>query len=412
MSVSRLVAIAFILTAAAVGWAVLGASVDYRTTSQDTQLKQRVGSLWGREQVQRAPSFTTLAAKSKAAPPPVTEASDVRADLKLDQRRKGLLWYSTYGVAFKGTYRVGSVAPTSSVELRFPLPVPDADYDAFVVRVDGREVPATFVGGVARAAFDMRAGKQRVVDVEYRTQGMDRWSYVPASGGDGRIRDLTLAMTTDFAAVDFPDGAVSPTAKSRTGDGWTLTWHYDKLVSGRAIALEMPQPLNPGPIAARISLFAPVSLLFFFASLVLLTATRGVKLHPMNYAFLAAGFFAFHLLFAYLVDRVDLNVAFAASALTSLVLCVGYLWLAIGRTAALAEAAIGQLIFLVLFSYSFFFEGITGLTITIGAIITLGYFMLRTARTDWETAFARSGGAGALPAVPPATPAPAPASTA
>ena len=36
------------------------------------------------------------------------DASAVRVDLALDQRRKGLLWYATYGVTFAGTYRLGT----------------------------------------------------------------------------------------------------------------------------------------------------------------------------------------------------------------------------------------------------------------------------------------------------------------
>ena len=58
-------------------------------------------------------------------------------------------------------------------------------------------------------------------------------------------------------------------------------------------------------------MFAPVSLLFFFFLLFLLTALRGVDLHPMNYFFLAAAFFAFHLLLAYLVDWISIHLAFA-----------------------------------------------------------------------------------------------------
>ncbi len=40
-----------------------------------------------------------------------------------------------------------------------------------------------------------------------------------------------------------------------------------------------------------------------------------------------------------------------------------------------------------LFSYSFFFTGYTGLAITIGAVLTLAFFMAKTARVDWETVF-------------------------
>jgi len=44
----------------------------------------------------------------------------------------------------------------------------------------------------------------------------------------------------------------------------------------------------------------------------------------MHYFFVAAGFFSFHLLFAYLVDHVDVTVAFLASSLVSLMLVVSW----------------------------------------------------------------------------------------
>lgn len=40
--------------------------------------------------------------------------------------------------------------------------------------------------------------------------------------------------------------------------------------------------------------------------------------------------------------------------------------------------------FLVLFTYAFFFEGYTGLTITIGSILTLAAMMQFTGRVNWE----------------------------
>jgi inner membrane protein involved in colicin E2 resistance len=149
----------------------------------------------------------------------------------------------------------------------------------------------------------------------------------------------------------------------------------------------MPVPPNPGPLVARITAFAPVSLLFFFAALILLTATSGIRLHPVHYGFLAAAFFAFDLLLAYLADQIDINVAFVIAAATSIALVVGYLLVVVGRNRALVEIAISQFVFLVLFSYSFFFSGFTGLAITIGAVLTLAYFMSKTAKVDWETVF-------------------------
>jgi len=54
--------------------------------------------------------------------------------------------------------------------------------------------------------------------------------------------------------------------------------------------------------AARLTAFAPVSLLFFLAVMVILGVLGGQGLHPVNYGFLSAAFFAFHLLLAYLVE--------------------------------------------------------------------------------------------------------------
>jgi inner membrane protein involved in colicin E2 resistance len=149
-----------------------------------------------------------------------------------------------------------------------------------------------------------------------------------------------------------------------------------------------------------MSFFAPVSLLFFFSVLVLMGMVRRVNLHPMNYFFLAAGCFAFQLLFAYLVDLIPLTPAFVISAVVSLVLVNGYLFAVVGlRFAQLGVVA--QFAYMVLFSYSFFFEGLTGLTITIGAIVTLALLMAATARVNWAEKF---GSKFALRGMPPPVP--------
>ncbi len=404
----RLFAVALILVVATVAWVVLGGSVEFRTHDVGQEGTEQVGQLWGSAQIQQAPRF--FSANRQLA----LRGSNVTADFELEQRKRGLLWYATYTVDFAGAYTVENVSAEEVVaEMSLVFPSPDGVYDGFGVTVDGTEVPVTYGEGSAHAKFPIPAGSSVEVATGYRTQGQDEWRY-SATEGVSVIENFTLVMTTDFEQIDFPTDTVSPTAKERDGAGWILTWDYERLVSGRQIGLIMPVPLNPGPVASRISYFAPVSLLFYFAALVLLMATRRVRIHPMNFAFLAAGFFAFHLLFAYLVDRVDIYVAFAIASVVSVVLCVSYLAKAVNDRRAVLEAAVGQFVFLVLFSFSFFFEGFTGLAITIGAVLTLGYFMLRTAHLDWAEVFERdsvertmraAAGPG-LPPVPPAPPGP------
>jgi hypothetical protein len=308
-------------------------------------------------------------------------------------------------VDYQAAYRLqnpNGTDATATMEFRFPTP--DGIYDGFSVRVDDAEAPVKYADGLATTTFTLPANRPVIVETGYRTQGLDEWHYAPAPTGAAVVNDFSLVMTTDFADVDYPGDAASPTDSEIENGGALLTWDYESLVTGRPIGLIMPKPENPGPLATRISMFAPVSLLFYFAALVLLTATSGIRVHPMNYAFLAAGFFAFHLLLAYLADHIDINLAFGIASVVSVALCVGYLTLVLGRGVALREIAVSQVVFLVLFSYSFFFQGLTGLAVTIGSVLTLAYFMAKTARVDWEQAFARP-----KREIPPLTPPPAPA---
>jgi len=79
------------------------------------------------------------------------------------------------------------------------------------------------------------------------------------------------------------------------------------------------------------------------------------------------------------VDHISLHWSFLICSVVSVFLLVSYLRLVVDARFALIEAGVAQLVFLVLFSYAFFFKGFTGLAITIGAIVTLFLAMQITA---------------------------------
>jgi len=222
--------------------------------------------------------------------------------------------------------------------------------------------------------------------VTYRSRGVDQWLY-RFGPGITNVQNFNLVVNTDFRDFDFPPQTVSSSTKELTEKGWKLGWKFDSLVAGFNIGVEMPKKLQPGTLASQMSFFAPVSLLFFYTVLVIIGAVRGQNLHPMHYFFLGAAFFAFHLLFAYLADHVAIELAFAISAIVSLLLVITY----VGRVAnwgfAIRTVGVAQFLFLILFSYAFFYEGYTGLVITIGAIITLAVMMQVTAKVNWEEVF-------------------------
>jgi len=387
MTVGRLVAIIFIFGCVLTAWVVLGASITMRTNENIGPLGKQVEELWGGEHIQSAPVVTLTTTGNKTTRAEL-DSGDIRVQLNLEHRRKGLLWYATYGVAFDGlyTFHNTSSAPATAT-VTFSFPSENTIYDDFEFRVG--DLTATPTGGAASELTRkllLAPGEEAEIHVSYRSRGLDQWVY---RFGEGitTVRNLSLVVNTDFADYDFPPRSISPSTKERTSEGWQLRWQFANLVAGSDLGVKMPPRLNPGPLASRMSYFAPVSLLFFFTVLVVLGAVRGINLHPMHYFFLGASFFAFHLLFAYLVDHVVLELAFIVAALVSMALVISYLGRVVGWRFALREAGISQFLFLVLFSYAFFFEGYTGLVVTIGAIITLAALMHITARVDWGEVF-------------------------
>jgi len=316
------------------------------------------------------------------------ESSAVDVALDLEHRQKGLLWYSTYKVAFAGSYGFHNTSEKEeTVNFALNFPTSNAIYDDLVFTVDGTPVATSNQHNAAMGSVKIPAGQVARLAVGYRSQGLNEWRYSFGSKDVAQVRDFTLKMKTNFKEIDFPDNTLSPSEKHETGNGWNLAWSYKNLVSGHQIAMVMPEKLQPGPLAGRISFFAPVSLFFFFFIMLIITTMRGIDLHPMNYFFLAAAFFSFHLLLAYLVDHVSIHLAFAISAAVSVFLVVSYLRLVVGFHFASREAAFAQVVYLVMFSYAFFLKGFTGLAITIGSVATLFVAMQVTGRIRWTDRF-------------------------
>src|SRR5208283_798189 len=260
-------------------------------------------------------------------------------------------------------------------------------YDGLQMKINDQPLALTTDNEGTFGRADVPAGQTASLHVAYRSQGLDCWRY-QLGDGIAQARDFLLTMQTDFRDIDFADDTLSPTSKELVPGGWQLTWQYSNLVSGFQIGMTMPQKLQPGPLAGEISYAAPVSLFFFFFLMFIITTLRNIDLHPMNYFFLATAFFAFHLLLAYLVDHISIHAAMILASIVSVVLVVSYLRLVVGLRFAALEAGTAQLIYLVLFSYAFFWKGFTGLAITVIAIITLFVVMQVTGRIRWSERFA------------------------
>lgn len=403
--IKQIAAITFIYFCVCAAWMILGSTVVLRTGEQHDRLNSRVEQLWGSEQRQEAPviyggylpeqvnaaaqsstsglrqSAKSLVGGSQVLP----DSSKVHVGLNLEQRRKGLLWYPTYRVSFSGAYELSNTDDRQkTMILRFALPDKKGVYDNLKLSIGDKQVSDLHPqDGVISTSFEMPAHKSETLNISYDSMGVGSWRYT-AGKGLTLTKKFKLDMETNFRSIDFPEGTRSPGNKVQTKTGWKLNWSYDNTMTGSDIGMSMPKLLNPGPLVSDVTFFAPVSLFFFFYVVWLTSTIRSVKLHPMHYFFVGAAFFSFHLLLAYSVDHIPVELSFFICSIVSVFLVMSYISRVIPDRHFVRQVGISQFIYLVLFSYTFFLEQFTGLIITCLSIMTLFVSMQYTVRVDWS----------------------------
>lgn len=408
----RIAGIGAVWVLASVGWLVLGGVTQLRKDAQGDKLRDSVQDLWGNQQIQGAPQLvfhhqtqgqvertetkngvevvvSELVTRWNERSVPLA-SSDIDVRLSSDLRRKGLTWYSLYGVTFAGDFSYVHQGPErGELEVVLAFPDPTALYDDFRFLVDGRDASAGLdpSGGKLRARVAVAPGQRVQIHAGYASRGLDRWQY-RLSEGVGRHERFALTMHTDFSDIDFPSGTLSPSHKQREARGHRLQWKFGRIVTGKGIGMVTPSRIQPGDLASQLALSAPVSLFFFFVVIFVLATLREIELHPINYLLLAGAFFAFHLLFAYSVDHLPVEAAFILASAVSVFLVVSYLRRVVSPRFAYVEAGAAQLVYLVGFSLAHFWEGFTGLTTTVLAIVTLYLIMRLTGGVRWSQALA------------------------
>ena len=421
MTAFRFFLIIVVFCAASVGWMILGSTIEYRTSSLTRRLGVEVDALWGpTDVVQPAPTqlARTVYMKNNVehvswSDPADPLASEIDVRFVHDHRYKGLIWFSTYTVEFSGTYTVACRDPNGRPErFEFTLPSRASAFENLRASLDGQPLDLADVKRANTLTVSLPGDTQpHTVAVAYRTQGRDRWLYDLGRGGEAAtmVRQFTLTAATDFTEIDYPKGSISPTPSpaEAVDGGMQAIWKFENRTSREKIGIEMPSRQNAGAVAGRMAFSAPVGLLFFFTILFTVVILKKVSLHPMHYLFISAGFFAFHILMAYLVDRITLEYAFWICAVVSVFLVISYMRLVAGVKFAVVYVGLAQLVYLVGFSYAFTWEGNTGLTITIAAIATLFVLMQATGRLDWSDVFKRPPAPSvAAQRTPPAAPGP------
>jgi len=403
--IRRYVVLGVVWAGCTAAWMLLGTTLLVRSGETSSALVNEVHQLWGPPLDQGAPSGqyteqrpreerrtlydangrpyeTTVQKMEDVSYPLPLVSTRAQVALALEHRQKGLLWFPTYAADFEGRYVVANdTAASRSVTVSFPLPARGAIYDGFeILDEKGKSIGAEVDAGSAHWVVTLAPSDRHAFQVRYRTRGTSSWTYRPAAAGSSVIRDFSLEIRSTARGIDYSPGSISPSRAAADGAGWHGSWEFRSLVGSAPISLELPQKTNPGPLAARITFFAPVALLFYFFVVGLLAEGRGYRLHPVSWFLIGCAFFADHLLFAYLADHVPLWVALSLSSVVSILLAVTYAQWLVGWRFAVREMGLAQAVYLVGFSLTFLLKGFTGLSITVGAILTLFMMMQVTGR--------------------------------
>ena len=139
----------------------------------------------------------------------------------LDHRQKGLLWYATYGVDFRGDYVIANTSEIArEFEITLPFAAKNTVFDDLRFELEGKPWQAAPVPGEGRIVgrAELAPGERVILKVGYRSQGMERWSYGFGSG-ISEVRNFRLTLRTNFDAIDFPRRHLART-QGAAGAGW------------------------------------------------------------------------------------------------------------------------------------------------------------------------------------------------
>src|SRR2546429_5676274 len=240
--VKRIAAITFIFLCTTVAWAIVGKTIFQRLYDSGSSSDSRVESTWGAPQSQSPPQaafdeqvpkketktengkkIETVTQETATTQLPL-DSSHINVDLNLEHRQKGLLWFSTYKVAFDGAYSFHNTSDKDqNVIFKLDFPTAQAIYDDLIFTVNDLPVALTNGKNSASGIVRMKAGTAATLKVGYKSQGLNDWRYnfggnktrsedgQPVAADVAQVRDFSLEMTTNFKDIDFPDNTLSPT---------------------------------------------------------------------------------------------------------------------------------------------------------------------------------------------------------
>jgi hypothetical protein len=364
-----------------IGWMLLADRLGNRTEKAMYYQYQSVKQIWGGKLAQPMPSVryklfgSDVSTLSKGG----IHASDISIILKVDYRKKGLVYYTGYNAKFSGKYTIKN-PENENIYLSFIFPYPMQQGEGVLqnvkLLVNGKEDidDTEYQPNLALWTGLLAPSEALKITVLYDGRGLDLFEY--GFEPSKQINNFTMKVDVQGAKnLDYAELTMPPTEPLQdTPQGKILVWKLDKALTQLNIGVVLPDKLNVEEQLFIMTYRAPVFFFLFLISLAAILRLSGKNLNFIQIAVTSIAYFLFYPLFAYLVLSMGIVLAFIISFISIGLLILNYMRLLYGIKIALAVVT-AYIFYLGITSLAALLPTYTGLILIIEGVILMGIVM-------------------------------------
>ena len=256
----------------------------------------------------------------------------VRGDvkMKMEKRKKGSAYYSTYALNFYMEYDViNDSRHKTNARFYFPLQSGQVQFRNLEIMVNNKDQSRNL--RVARTGIRwikvMKPGEKQKIVVRYETRGVEQFYYQIPNARE--IRNFYFKLTVDKLPIDrknYPQGCLSPdkVSASPDGNGTVFEWKLDRAITSAGMGVALPKPEQPGAKVTMVLNKSPYALMLLIVSICLTLLILGEKVNFLEISLLSA---VYMLLFITMASISDFFMGFWGSLVFGSLLTLGLAFL-------------------------------------------------------------------------------------
>lgn len=362
-------------------WMMFGLRLEDRTYKASYQQLASVKQIWGGNLAQPMPSVRYKRSGSDVSRLSRGEIEQAKlvVDLRMDYRKKGLVYYTGYNVDFLGQYQVRN-PENEKIYLSFIFPYPTRAGEGLLrdvkLLINGEEDRDDTEYQPNLALWTGVLEPEQILEFSLRYQGRGLDQFIHGFEAGHQINNFSATLRVHGAKeLDYPVATMPPTEPPEdTEDGKILTWKLDRTQTQLNLGVILPDRLNVEQQLGVMSFRAPFFFLLFLVSVALIIHLAKHPPRFMPLAILSFTYFLFYPLFAYLLMYINLVLALALSFTAIGLMIFNYARLLYGVPIALA-IALAYTLYGGVTTIAALLPSYTGLILTIEGVVIMGMVM-------------------------------------